>query len=113
MRILAIETTLENVSSSQFTREIAAAEARRAWDLNQDGTIRELYFRADSAAAVLVVECVGCGRGGDGSGVSTDGGGRADHFRSSAAAGLPRVREALRGYRAGVTQGSTLLGPGM
>jgi muconolactone delta-isomerase len=58
MRILAIETTVENVSSSQFTREIAAAEARRAWDLNQDGTIRELYFRADSAAAVLVLECV-------------------------------------------------------
>ena len=58
MRILAIETTVENVSSSQFTREIAAAEARRAWDLHQGGTIRELYFRADSAAAVLVLECV-------------------------------------------------------
>jgi muconolactone delta-isomerase len=58
MRILAIETTVENVSSTRFTREIAAAEARRAWDLHQAGTIRELYFRADSPAAVLVLECV-------------------------------------------------------
>ena len=57
MRILAIETTVENVSSSQFTREIAAAEARQAWDLHQAGTIREVYFRADSPAAVLVLEC--------------------------------------------------------
>jgi len=58
MRILAIETTVENVSSTRFTREIAAAEARRAWDLHQAGTIREFYFRADSPAAVLVLECV-------------------------------------------------------
>ncbi len=48
---------MEGVSSSQFTREIAAAEARRAWDLHQAGTIRELYFRADFPAAVLVLEC--------------------------------------------------------
>ena len=59
MRILAIETTVENVSSTRFTPEIAAAEARRAWDLQQAGTIRELYFRADSPAAVLVLECRG------------------------------------------------------
>ena len=113
MRILAMETTVAGVREAQFTPEIAAAEARRAWDLQQAGTIRELYFRADSAAAVLVVECVGCGRGGDGSGVSTDGGCRADQFRSTAAAGLSRVRAALRSYRSGVTQGRTPLGPGI
>jgi muconolactone delta-isomerase len=58
MRILAIEATVKNVDSSQLTREIAVAEARRAWDLHQAGTIRELYFRADSAAAVVVLECM-------------------------------------------------------
>ena len=58
MRILAMETIVEGVSPAQFTPEIAAAEARRAWDLHQAGTIRELYFRADSPAAVLVLECL-------------------------------------------------------
>jgi muconolactone delta-isomerase len=59
MRILAMETTVAGVREAQFTPEIAAAEARRAWDLQQAGTIRELYFRADSPAAVLVLECRG------------------------------------------------------
>jgi muconolactone delta-isomerase len=58
MRILAMETTVTGVREAQFTPEIAAAEARRAWDLHQAGTIRELYFRADSPAALLVLECV-------------------------------------------------------
>ena len=57
MRILAIEIPVEGVAESRFTSEIAAAEARRAWDLHQSGAIRELYFRADSTAAVLVFEC--------------------------------------------------------
>jgi len=56
MRILAIETPVEGLTESRFTREIAAAEALRAWDLHQSRAIRELYFRADSPAAVL--ECV-------------------------------------------------------
>jgi muconolactone delta-isomerase len=59
MRILAMETTVAGVREAQFTPEIAVAEARRAWDLHQAGTIRELYFRADSPAAVLVLECRG------------------------------------------------------
>ena len=47
---------MEGLTESRFTREIAAAEARRAWDLHQSGAIRELYLRADSPAAVFVLE---------------------------------------------------------
>jgi muconolactone delta-isomerase len=57
MRILAIERPVAGVTDEQFTPEIAAAEARRAWDLHQDGTIRELYFHADEPMAVLILEC--------------------------------------------------------
>ena len=34
-----------------------AEEARALWDLHQAGPVRELYFRADRPAAVLVLEC--------------------------------------------------------
>jgi muconolactone delta-isomerase len=57
MRILAIERPVAGVASEQFTPEIAAAEARCAWDLHQSGVIRELYFHADEPMAVLVLEC--------------------------------------------------------
>jgi muconolactone delta-isomerase len=57
MRILAIERELEGVSESQFTSELGAAEARRVWELYQDGAIRDLYFRADRPSAVLILEC--------------------------------------------------------
>ncbi len=33
------------------------AEARRVWELYIKGFIREIYFRADRAEAVLVLEC--------------------------------------------------------
>jgi muconolactone delta-isomerase len=57
MRILTIERPVEGVPDSAFTPELGAAEARRAWELHQAGLIRELYFRADESAAVLVLEC--------------------------------------------------------
>ena len=57
MRILAIERAVSGVADGRFTPEIRAAEARRAWDLYQAGVIRELYFHADAAMAVLVLEC--------------------------------------------------------
>ncbi len=56
MRLLAIEQNVEGVESDAFTPDLLAAEARRAWELHQEGTIRELYFRTDSPAAVLVLE---------------------------------------------------------
>ncbi len=57
MRLLAIEQNVEGVEGDAFTPELLAAEARRAWELHQAGIIRELYFRADNPAAVLVLEC--------------------------------------------------------
>jgi hypothetical protein len=57
MRIVAIERPVAGVTDEQFTPEIASAEARRAWDLHQAGTIRELYFHADRPMSVLILEC--------------------------------------------------------
>ena len=57
MRFLAIERPVAGVTDDRFTPELAAAEARRAWELNQAGSIRELFFRADESAAVLTLEC--------------------------------------------------------
>jgi muconolactone delta-isomerase len=57
MRILAIERPVAGATDAQFTPELRAAEARQAWNLYQAGVIRELYFHADEAMAVLVLEC--------------------------------------------------------
>jgi hypothetical protein len=57
MRILAIERPVDGVDQSQFTAELAAAEARRVWDLLQAGAIRDLSYRDDQASAVLALEC--------------------------------------------------------
>jgi hypothetical protein len=36
---------------------MSAAEARQAWNLHQAGVIRELYFHAEEATAIIVLEC--------------------------------------------------------
>ena len=56
MKVLAIETDVPGVTEEQCAPYLAA-EAMRAWELQQAGIIRELYFRADRVAAVLVLEC--------------------------------------------------------
>jgi len=40
MRILAIERPVAGLAEEQFTPEIAAAEAHRAWEMHQAGAIR-------------------------------------------------------------------------
>ena len=57
MKILAIEHDPPDVTDDQFTSELLRAEAQRAWELQQTGVIRELYFRADRHEAVLMLEC--------------------------------------------------------
>jgi hypothetical protein len=57
MKILAIEHDPPGINDDQFTTELLQVETRRAWELHQVGVIRELYFRADRAEAVLVLEC--------------------------------------------------------
>jgi muconolactone delta-isomerase len=57
MRFLAIERPVEGAADARFTPEISADEARRVWELQQAGVIREIYFRDDMPAAVLMLEC--------------------------------------------------------
>jgi muconolactone delta-isomerase len=59
MKILALECDVPGIADDRFTEDILKEEAARAWDLHQAGVIRELYFRADRQAAVLVLECEG------------------------------------------------------
>lgn len=56
MKILAIERDVGH-AAEEFTTDLLKAEALRAWQLHRSGEIRELYFRADQNAAVLVLEC--------------------------------------------------------
>lgn len=54
MKILAIEKELPNVKDSDY-QPFLEAEARKAWELQQEGLIRELYF-TDEHCAVLILE---------------------------------------------------------
>jgi muconolactone delta-isomerase len=56
VKILALEREQPGVKPEDF-RLHGKAEAARAWELHQQGVIRELYFRADRSEAVLVLEC--------------------------------------------------------
>lgn len=56
MKILAIETEVPGIPAEAFTPHLRA-EAKRVWELYLAGVLRELYFRQDRDAAVLVLEC--------------------------------------------------------
>jgi muconolactone delta-isomerase len=56
MRIIALEKENPELSAEEF-RPHLKAEAARAWELYQAGIIREIYFRADTSEAVLILEC--------------------------------------------------------
>jgi len=54
MKVLAIEKEIPGVADSDY-KPFLEAEARKAWKLQQQGLIRELYFTEDHCA-VLVLE---------------------------------------------------------
>ncbi len=56
MKILALGKDVPGTTDEQFAPYLEA-EARRAWELHQEGAIREIYFRTDEDSAVLVLEC--------------------------------------------------------
>jgi len=56
MKILAMEKDIPGVRVGQYNENLEN-EARRVWELYQDGVIRELYFRQDKSDAVLILEC--------------------------------------------------------
>jgi len=58
MKILALEQDVPGVPGEAFG-PLLKAEALRVWELHQAGVLREIYFRQDRSAAVLVLECAG------------------------------------------------------
>lgn len=54
MKILAIEKEMPGVSDSDYQPHLEK-EAMKAWELHQQGLIRELYF-TDDHCAVLILE---------------------------------------------------------
>ncbi len=54
MKILAIEKEMPEVANSDY-KPWLEPEARKAWELHQEGFIRELYF-TDDHCAVLILE---------------------------------------------------------
>ncbi len=54
MKIIAIEKEMPDISDSDY-QPFLEAEARKAWELHQEGLIRELYF-TDDHCAVLILE---------------------------------------------------------
>jgi muconolactone delta-isomerase len=56
MKILALEKELPGATAEAF-QLLLKDEARRLWELQQSGALRETSFRADRHSAVLVLEC--------------------------------------------------------
>jgi muconolactone delta-isomerase len=56
VKYLALERELPGASAEQFQPHLKA-EARRVWELQQSGSLREIYFHAKEHTAVLILEC--------------------------------------------------------
>jgi muconolactone delta-isomerase len=56
MKFLALERELPGAPAEAF-HPLLKEEARRVWELQQSGVLREIYFNADQHTAVLVLEC--------------------------------------------------------
>jgi hypothetical protein len=57
MKILALEQEVPGIAAAAFTPALLQAEAARVWELQQAAVVREIHFRQDRSAAVLVLEC--------------------------------------------------------
>jgi muconolactone delta-isomerase len=57
MKILALERNVQGATEENLTDALLKEEATRAWQLHQSGVIREMYFRADRHASILMLEC--------------------------------------------------------
>jgi muconolactone delta-isomerase len=58
MKILALEHDVAGASESN-SASLLRAEARRVWELQQSGVLREIYFRDRGSQAVLILETDG------------------------------------------------------
>ncbi len=57
MKLIALEHEQPDARPLDYTPDLLAAEARRVYELQQAGVIREIHFRADRNEAVLILEC--------------------------------------------------------
>ena len=55
MKVLALEHDRADATSADFAPHLEA-EARAIWEMLQDGSIREIYFREERSEAVIVLE---------------------------------------------------------
>ncbi len=56
MKIIALEKEHRPASAVEYAPYLKA-EARKVWELQQAGIIREIHFRQDRSSAVLILEC--------------------------------------------------------
>ncbi len=56
MKILALEKEIPGTPATAFGA-LLKAEAAKAWELYQQGVVRELFFNAEEHTAILVLEC--------------------------------------------------------
>ena len=56
MKILAIEKSVEIINEEKLSR-LLIDEAKKVWELMQEGVIREIYFSQKDHCAVLIMEC--------------------------------------------------------
>jgi hypothetical protein len=56
MKIIALEVESDGATAADFEPHLKA-EAARVWELQQEGVIRETFFRADQHTVVMVFEC--------------------------------------------------------
>jgi hypothetical protein len=56
MKILALEKELPG-ATAEACKPLLKDEARRIWELQQSGAIREIYFNSNQHTAVIVLEC--------------------------------------------------------
>lgn len=56
MKIIALEIERPHATREDFAPHLDA-EARHVWELQQQGIVREVHFRADRHTAVLILEC--------------------------------------------------------
>lgn len=57
MKFLALEVENNGVNWAEVPQSLLNAEARRVFDLQQDGFMRQIHFRADTRSAVIDWEC--------------------------------------------------------
>ena len=57
MLFLALEVENQPVNWEEISPDVLKAEARRVYDLQQSGLIRQIHFRADTNSAIIEWEC--------------------------------------------------------